>query len=335
MNLPTHTRQIDQNLWQRLTPGELFALALAFGAAGIFLWFSPQISFAFYDFKIYLNTAHGIFDGYYYAYWYLPFFSLLSKLPLNLSYMLWCSLNIAGVFLAARVFGGKAPLALLSYQMFYSLIYGSISGVIVGALALCWWGLSNRKWYWAGLGVALASGKFQIGITGSLILLFMATISWKDWLRVLVIPALVLAASLFLYPGWPLELLNNIINDPPNAYGSVSLWRWLGAWALLLCIPPLLLPLLPQRRIIAWVATTALVLPYYQQSDLLFLLVMPIGWVGLLGNLGYLLAVYGWAALQLLTLLPLAVYVITLLPAFKTLLKRFTARLSYDKPDSS
>src|SRR5262245_50554166 len=108
MTLPFDAQRTNWNLRQRLTPSELFALALALGAAGIFLWFSPQISYAFYDFKIYLNTVHGIFDGYYYAYWYLPFFALLAKLPLSLSYLLWCGLNILGIFFSARVFGGKA-----------------------------------------------------------------------------------------------------------------------------------------------------------------------------------------------------------------------------------
>lgn len=318
MTLPLNVQQLNWNIRQRLTRGELFALALAFGAAGTFLWLSPQISYAFYDFKIYLNTAHGEFDGYYYAYWYLPIFALLAKLPLSLCYLLWSGINILGVFFAARVFAGKGIVALLSYQMLYTLMYGGISGVIAGALALCWWSLLNKKWYLAGLGIAIASGKFQLGITGGLILLYMADISWKDRLRALIVPALIAVASLFLYPGWHLQLLESIITDPPNSFGSISLWRWLGAWSLLLCIPPLLLPLTPQRRFIALVAASALVLPYFQQSDLLFLLAMPIGMAGLLGNLGYFLAVYGWSALQLVTLLPLIVYGIALLPALKT-----------------
>jgi hypothetical protein len=312
----------------------LFALALAFGAAGAFLWLSPIISYTFFDFKIYLNTAHGIFTGYYYGYWLLPIFALLARLPLGWSYLIWCTLNILGVFFAARVFGGKAPLALVSYQMFYSLIYGGISGVVVGALALCWCGLLNRKWGIAGLGIALASAKFQIGMTGSLLLLLTADISWKDRVRTLLVPFLVGIVSLFLYPGWPFELLHNSLNLPPNANGSVSLWRWIGPWALLLWLPPFLLRLPSQRRFIALAATIALTLPYFQQSDLLFLLVMPIGWVGLLGNLGYFMNRYGWLALQSLAALPLAVYSIALLPACLNLINRFFTRASYDKFNS-
>jgi hypothetical protein len=79
------------------------------------------------------------------------------------------------------------------------------------------------------------------------------------------------------------------------------------------------------------VATIGLTLPYFQQSDLLFLLVMPIGWVGLLGNLGYFMNRYGWLALQSLAVLPLAVYGIALLPACMNLINRFFTRASYDK----
>lgn len=328
MTLITNAEQLNQNLRQRLTRGELFSLALAFGAAGGFLWLSPVISYTFFDFKIYLNTAQGIFTGYYYGYWLLPIFALLAKLPLGWSYLLWSTLNILGVFFAARLFGGKAPLALLSYQMFYSLIYGSISGVVVGALALCWWGLLNRKWDIAGLGIALAGAKFQIGITGSLLLLLTADTSWKDRARALLVPLLVGIASLFLYPGWPFELLHNSMNVPPNTNGSISLWRWLGPWALLLWIPPLLLRLPLHRRFIALVAAMGLALPYFQQSDLLFLLVMPIGWVGLLGNLGYFMNRFGWLALQSLAVLPLVVYGVAVLPACLNLIKRFFARAS-------
>jgi hypothetical protein len=59
-----------------------------------------------------------------------------------------------------------------------------------------------------------------------------------------------------------------------------------------------------------------LALPYFQQTDMLFLLVMPIGWIGLLGNLGYFMSLYGWIALQLLAVFPLTVYILSLMPGF-------------------
>lgn len=200
--------------------------------------------------------------------------------------------------------------------MFYSLIYGNIAGLIVGGLALCWWGLASRKWHVAGLGIALASAKFQTGLTGTLLLPLMADITWRDRLQVMTVPVLIWLASLVIYAGWLLQLMNNLIAHPPNDLASISLWRWLGPWALLLWLPPLLLRLKPGRRLIALAAAMGLALPYFQQTDLLFLLAMPVGWVGLLGNLGYFMGVYGWVALQMLAILPLTVYVLSLLSGF-------------------
>jgi len=329
LTLTYDTQQIRKRVRQRLTLGELFALTLAFGMVGIFIWQKPNLSFAYFDFRIYLETAKGLFSYqgfyYYYGYWILPLFAVLSKLPLDLAYVIWSSANILGVFFAVRVFGGKALVAVISYQMFYNLIYGNIMGLIVGGLALCWWGIVNQKWHIAGLGIALASAKFQTGLTGSLILVLAADISWKNRFRIMIVPALIWVISLVVYPGWPIQLLNNIINHPPDNLASISLWRWLGPWALLLWIPPFLLRLEPQQRFISLVAVMGLALPYFQQTDMLFLLAMPIGWVGLLGNLGYFMLGYGWIALQLLAVFPLTVYILSLMPGIVSL---FTSKTS-------
>ena len=305
--------EMNQRLWRRPTPQEFFALALALCAAGLFAWMQPNLPFAGVDLKIYLEASRGTFQYqglyYYYGYWILPIFAVLSKFPFFLAYFLWSSINIIGIFFAERVFGGKALVAVASYQLFYNLIYGNISGLIVGGLALCWYGLVNKKWALAGLGIALASAKYQIGLTGSLLLILTAPILWKDRLRVFIIPAVIWILSLFVYPGWPLEVFHTIQNHPPDALGSISLWRWLGPWSLLFFFPPLLLNRESPQRFIAFVAAIGLGLPYFQQVDLLFLLVMPIGWIGLLGNLGYLMGFYRWTALQFLFLLPLAVYI--------------------------
>ena len=313
MNPSTIVGRVRNRFYQKPSKSEIFSLGLVLGMVGIFIYLSPKIPYAFFDFRIYLNISTSGY-GYYYGYWLLPVFNLLEKLPILLSYVLWSSMNILGVFFASRVFGGKAPLALLSFQMLYSLIIGQISGLIVGGLALCWWGLVNKKWYLAGIGIALASTKYQMGLVGSLILLFSAGISWKDWLRSLLIPSMVWAASLVFYPGWPLDVYHLLLNNPPNDQGSLSLWRWVGPWALLFWLPPLVIKISPQRRLLALVAASSLALPYFQSNDLLWLLVMPIGWVGLLGNLGFFLGIFGWIMLQLLALLPLVVYTAALVP---------------------
>jgi hypothetical protein len=322
MNLTRDPEQMNLRLRRRISPGELFALGLAFGMVGIFVWLPTVVRFnPYFDFNNYLKTARGDFSFYYYGYWLVPVFALLGKLPLVVSYVLWCTVNILAVFFAARVLGGSAPVAVLSYQLLYSLFQGQIAGVIVGGLALCWWGLVNRKWNIAGLGIALASAKYQLGIPGSLFLLFLAEVSWKDRLRALVVPFGIGLASLIVYPAWPLQALQTLNSNPPNAEGSISLWRWLGPWVLLFWVPPFLLRLTRDHRFLALVAATGLALPYFQQTDLLFLLVLPIGGWALLGNLGYLFPVFGWIALQALALLPFTVYLAILVPPFVTCIR--------------
>ena len=75
MTLISDSQSMNSRLRQRLSRAEFFALGVAFGAVGVFLWLSPTLSFTFFDFKIYLNTAHGDFNGYYYGYWVLPIFA--------------------------------------------------------------------------------------------------------------------------------------------------------------------------------------------------------------------------------------------------------------------
>ncbi len=332
MTLTHDAEQMNSRLRRRLTLGELFALAFAFCMVGIFVWL-PSTN-PYFDLRTYLKTARGDFSDYYYGYWLVPIFAILDKLPLNLSYVLWCTANILGVFFAARVLGGSVPLAVLSYQLLYSLFYGQIAGVIVGGLALCWWGLVNRKWHVAGLGIALASAKYQLGLTGSLFLLLVAEVSWRDRLRVLVVPFLVVLASLIVCPEWPLLALDMLRSHPPNDNGSISLWRWLGPLALLFWVPPLLLRSTREQRFLALVAATGLALPYFQQTDLLFLLVLPIGWIALLGNLGYFFVVYGWVALRVLALAPLTVYIVTLAPPFVSLASSLLARALHGRSGS-
>ena len=95
MTLTYDIQQMKKRLRQPLTPGELFALTLAFSMIGIFIWQQPNLSFAYIDLRIYLETAHGNFSYqdlyYYYGYWILPIFAVLSKLPLNVAYVLWSS----------------------------------------------------------------------------------------------------------------------------------------------------------------------------------------------------------------------------------------------------
>lgn len=274
-----------------------------------------------YDYRIYIGTLEGQFTSYYYGYWLLPLFALPGRLPHPLGYLLWIAANIAGVWFAARVFGGRAGRALFSFQMLYMLFFGQFIGLLMGGLALLWWGLANRRWHLAGMGLLIAAAKFHVGIPWGLFLLLLADVRWRDRLRTLLIPLAGVALSLWAYPLWPLQMLRLAQETPPNTWGSITLWQYLGPLVLLLWLPPLLLPMTRGRRFIALAVTTCIALPYFQQADLLGLLVLPIGWVALLGNLGFLLFFLGWEALRVLAIVPLVLYVAIVVPAARSLIQ--------------
>jgi hypothetical protein len=66
-------------------------------------------------------------------------------------------------------------------------------------------------------------------------------------------------------------------------------------------------------------------LPYLQQTEILLLQVLPIGWIALLGNIGFLYFGLLWKIMPFLAILPLTLYVALLLPAAHAW---FTARRS-------
>ncbi|MDX1616456.1 MAG: hypothetical protein R3300_19255 [Candidatus Promineifilaceae bacterium] len=305
-----------KELGARLSRAEALGLAIAAGALVISLAIYEWLPITPNDYKAYTNTARGFFDGFYYAYWILPAFQVLDRLPFVVGYGLLNLLNILGVLFAARVFGGRGGLALLSFQMLYVILLGSITGILVGALALAWWGLNRERWLVAGIGLALAGIKPQLGGTLGLILWLLAPGTARDKVNSLIVPTFVAVASLIAYPGWPAELLSRLLTSPPNQWGSITLWDWIGPAALLLWLPPLLLPMRPSRRFVALVAANALALPYFQQTDLLALFTVVNGWLpAVLGNLGYLFFAFKFDAFELLVVIPAIVYGAALAPS--------------------
>ena len=329
--LTANGEEIVRRLRARISPWELFALALALGMLGVFVWTHWSLRTYPTDFYVYLRAAEGEFLGYYYAYWILPLFSLLALLPPFVAYAIWGTVSILCVFIASRVFGGRTTLTLISFQMLYVAFVGQIIGVITVGLALLWWGLNRRRWNLAGLGLAIACTKMHVGIIVGSILLLIADISWRERLRILIVPAIVLALSLVVYPMWPLDVLANMRATPVNDWGSITLWRWIGPYALFLVIPPLVLPLTKPQRLVALTATMALALPYFQQTDLLMLFILPIGWAYIiLGNLGYLYFAMYWEGVQSLVVVPLLIYASIIFPAVWRLIG--SRRASTSKP---
>ena len=300
--------QIERRVRARITLPEFFGLSFAVGMVVALVWLSPRA--LHYDLENYLNTTYGDYSYYYYGYWLVPIFQVLGRLPLTLVYVFWSMASIVAVFLAARIFGGSAPLALISFQMIYVLFQGQITGLLIGGSALLWWGMAQRRWDWAGLGLLVAATKYQTGLALGLFLWLLAPLTWRERLRVLVIPVGLVLLSLVVYPLWFLDVWRTIQSNPPDASASIALWQWIGPVVLVFWIPPLVLPLARTRRLILLVATTALGLPYFQQADLLALFALPVGWIPLLGNLGYFHLAFGEWDLRVLFLVPLLVYLV-------------------------
>jgi hypothetical protein len=315
--------EMDARLRARPGRGEWLALTVSLGILAIFLWLDGKAGYLPFDYGIYVKTAEGNLIQYYYADWLLPLFWLWSRLPSLWGYASWAVLNLLCICFAARVFGGRSSLALLTFQSFYLLFLGQITGLVIGALALGWWGLAHRRWYLAGFGFWLAGTKFQIGLPFGLLLLLTAQITWRDRFRVLILPAVLSLASLAIFPGWPGHLLERMRAYPPWDWGSIGLWAWIGPVALLFFLPPLLLPMSRPERFLALAAAIPLALPYFQQADLPVLYVLPVGWLPvMLGNLGFLFFRYRFEALRLLWVVPLIAYLAAVLPAAVRLVSR-------------
>jgi hypothetical protein len=333
-NLSTFTarpQDMDARLRARPSRGEWFALVFSLGVLSIFLWLDGQVHYLPFDYGIYIKTAEGNLVQYYYADWILPLFQLWSRLPGLWGYAAWAILNLFCIQFATRVFGGRGSLALLTFQAFYALFLGQITGLMVAGLALGWWGLAHKRWNLAGFGFWLASTKFQIGLPLGLLFVLTAEISWRDRLRVLILPAVLSLASLIVFPGWPVHLLERIRAFAPWDWASIGLWAWIGPIALLFFVPPLALPMRRQERFLALAAAIPLTLPYFQQADLLVLYVLPVGWLPvMLGNLGFLFFRYHFTVLRLLWVIPLIIYLAAILPAVMQSLAR-----GWDKKDQA
>ena len=243
------------------------------------------------DFTTLMRAGRGDVADYYYAYWLLPALEALIHLEYAQAYIVWGLLNIAAFWFAVRVFGPNRLFALWSYQLFAIVFYGQITGLLVGALALFWWGLSRRSWWLAGLGLTVMLTKYQFGLLGLAAVVLSTKLTWREWLRIGLWPAAATLVSLALYGLWPLDVLSRMATHPANIHFSVSIWRWVGVWGALAFLPLLLVPRRIDLQLVAWFAAGALGMPYFQQIDLLVLMAFPAGLVPAIGWLGF---AQGW-----------------------------------------
>ncbi len=310
---------IEARLLRKPSLLEAFSVLLPIGLTLLFAYLNSSASMPFApDFDTFMQGGRGNFTGFYYAYWVLPIFQGLALLSgAHTAYILWSIVNVLCVWFAVRVFGGKTALVMLSYQMLFVCFYGQITGVIVAGLALLWWSQERQRWLLAGIGAALALIKWQMGIPLCLALVLLADTSWYDRLRTLLVVLVITLVSLIIYPGWPLLVMQRLISEPPVRFGDIALWTHVGMVSLLLWLPALLLPMDRGRRYTAICVTVMLAIPYFQQSGLLALFVLPVGWFALIGNITYIYLWDAYSQLQFMIIVPLIAYVWVLWTPFR------------------
>jgi len=310
---------VDKRIKRKLSIGEFAALIFVFSLA---VYLTLTHTGYFWDYKNILASAKGDTGLYFYGYWLLPLFYLFSTLPFEAGYLIWASLGILGVWFAARVFNGRSVLTLISYQLSYALFWGQISGILCGVLALFWWAMHRRKWELAGFALLIAAAKPQTGGMFAFLLWVFADISWREKLRICIIPAAGVLLTFVFYPGWISNILSRIGNA--IAWGNISLWQWIGPWALLFFLPALIIPMGRQRRFLALASAGILAVPYFLQTDLLTLFIFPIGILPvLLGYLpGIMLQFFSFAGQPSGVIVPLSVYLWQTIPGLAAWFKK-------------
>ena len=322
--LTLDAQAIDARLRAHPSRSEWLALLGAMGVLAGCIFAHIYTRHKPYDYEYYMAAARGDFSLFLYGYWIWPIFVLFNQLPLFVGYALFGAINIASTWFAARVWGGRGMFVLLGFQLLYTLYFGNMAGITAGGLALMWWGMAHRRWPVAGAAMLVVMTKYQSGGLFALLLIWLAQVPWRDKLKVLLIPCLGVLATFLIHPTWLFEVIDRSRINPPNTDGSVSLWRWLGPWALSIFIPPLVLPMRRPQRFVALITALSLGGPYFQQTDLLFLQTLPLpwGWPALLGNLGYLYIPFRWQALRYLVVVPMSVYGVIIVQAVRAITAR-------------
>jgi hypothetical protein len=316
--LSSDPQAMDVRLKAPLGRWELFGVTFCTALVGIFIWLIKIKAGYPVDFQVFMSP--GISPAIFYGYWILPVFSLLKLLPFEAAYAIWSIVNILCLFFTVRVFGGKSLLVFLSYQLFTSLYYGQISGIVAGGLALCWWGICHHKLNMAGLGLLIAMTKYQVGLLG-LFIIWYAAISWREFFKLMIVPLVIGLLSIIVYPLWPLDMLHKLSGFSFMDLG-ITLWIYIGAWCLLFWLPAVVLPLDKSRRFLALFCLVTFATPYFQHVDLLTLFAFPMGWLPLLGNIGYLFPFIDKTAVRLVAIIPILLYLMCVLPAVFQLARR-------------
>lgn len=282
-------------------------LAIIFAAGSFYLLSVDMGQYFNCDFLALSNALQGDTSQFFYPYWFLWLLYPFTSMPEPLGITIWSLMNLAGVYYGTKTFGGKWWLAIFSFQMAYTLWVGNVVGFVLGGAAFLFSSLEMKKPVLGGLGLLLCTIKPQLGVPIAVGIIVLSNLNWIARLKTLIIPGFGTILSLFIYPGWPNQLLETLQNTPPNDAASISLWPIFGPIVLMLWIPVFLPGMSKRDRLILIACAQAVTLPYYQQTDLLAIFLFPLGFAPILGNLGFLSLHFGWTGVEFLSLIPLSI----------------------------
>lgn len=237
---------------------------------------------------------------------FIPYFSHWLLWPLGLvpypfAWPAWTAVSLAGWLGICRITKVNPALTLLTFPAFGQVWLGQIDVFIAAGLALA---LLAKNPYARGAGIMLAMIKPQFSAIPVLYLL----ITERERLKVLVVPAVVVAASLVIYGiDWPLDWLANASTELP-----VHHWRMaaMDVWPFGLML--IWLPLIfrdRQQGFTAALLITTLATPFVSvYSYLVFLVLARHRWWVIPLSHVWLLAYPPWShqAMRLAWVLPAA-----------------------------
>lgn len=288
----THQRSINLLSFIVISIGIIAQLAYPF----ITDYFAP-------DLNVFLAAGRGeSLEGFFYAPWILPFYHVLASVRYWVAMLIGNIINIAGLWIAARIFGGSRMLLYVSFPVYFAVIYGQIEGMYAGALAVMAWAIQREKRVIASLAWFLAIVKFHVGIPLGIAILWCYAQRWHTRLFIAALVGIYVGLSFVIFPNWLPELLARAALVEPVKDQSIDLYKYFGAIVFVLWIPVLLTR---SKNMRWWAATWALTVPYLQIHALIYVLIFPTGWWGWIVQLGYFISPY---SLLFMVIVPIIMY---------------------------
>jgi hypothetical protein len=277
-------------------------------AMGMMIVFTPHPEWH-QDLEVFRNFS----DTLRHPIWTRWLFSLLAFPPEPVAFVGLSVVTTALIYFAVWVFRGKHWVVFASFAFAWTLLYGQIDGLVVGGLALAWWALQQERPVLLGAGLILASIKPQLSLPLGLALWW-----WSPGrVKSLLIPALVVGASLLQWGWWVPEWLQNLgsTQDLTDLSRNVSWWPVLKWWVWLIWMPIIMLRLPRPRKLIAIAAGTALTVPYFPFPSIILLLVLPIPWwIWALSQIPFLTVWFGYEIYPIMRILPLSLLLWAIYP---------------------